>query len=1084
MVNDSSEERHTGSPRSQVPPAQDDDNDEDDIEQQQQQQQDYYEYLGYPTVLFRHRDCYTFRDVLLTTTTTRSDSNCAPRHAAAEDLFLTTAEEFCDQQAHLSRCWARWYYPTDHMGRAMAVTPDFYPDAMSLLTGQKWQPAAPRIVPRSNNKNSKKNKRRKVKQDVADRPEEQEKTDGENQSDADHTEKPSVDNEDESQESDKRNTKDESSDDKNENENVSYATRAPIYPHGTRLAQMRKRRLESMFCTSADQPSTFPEDTYLEAEQLSENNDNDRDAEGDKNPPPPAPAAFPLQDVIRANMLRSAAEQMQKPSWELDRLKLRTMQTLDANYLAQWPGSSKAHKSMEAQTLLDLSAFYDRERMDCADPAYQASFPLELVRDAASSSSATTKQGKNQAGPVLKPRINRINDNDHYAPHLFGNCIHVGQCDGDGACDGPPVPVMYILHPVGPLLDRIRLSFLRFPRRLVEESTNDNDDDNDEVTRGRRGGGEVPSEIQLDDRLLQLVKCGDDPISFVARTLIDVTVFSLTFVKPPHETEGYRDDNSAKLTLIHRINHVSWSRHELSYRPRYTTAHPEFASCLTPSRIATVYHCSTNGESNFIRTLSVGASTFTEESYTVKNLQEITDVEYYHSHPMVLWAVGRSFVRPALEAPRLKTWSKPRLGLGSALYTVDLRDTSEKAVFQWSPSAEEYFVEGIQSVSGIANDPYSEYRLWVASSSTQKTWELDCRMPCRSVCSYTLPYLADVPPKLVDKNDQIGSGMLFCFPQTHRLSDNLGSHLPVLAVSKRPRAYGIHCYHRHTERTTFQKRATEVFAGPVFPVTNVSLIKSSIFGLPEGSDAIFHCGLAAFEGIVEQYLDPNALPLNVEPRDVVLSTISMTNKGDLYSHTMLRSTSPDRHGVECPSGVLAGSSILELPRATTRCNKQQPSASDRNILSLTVSNCEPLTSTSIDLDTSGFTSRPLDPFELRGRTMNLRGSFDRKQYLQRLNRCFPPVNAFKDSEDVTVDDQEDFEFTAGDASIQLSSCAKPEGLSGIILRQSVSSSKSYKHVFDVRPSVLETVEEEEPRSDLTRAVLESMWLDDSDSGED
>jgi hypothetical protein len=123
--------------------------------------------------------------------------------------------------------------------------------------------------------------------------------------------------------------------------------------------------------------------------------------------------------------------------------------------------------------------------------------------------------------------------------------------------------------------------------------------------------------------------------------------------------------------------------------------------------------------------------------------------------------------------------------------------------------------------------------------------------------------------------------------------------------------------------------------------------------------------------------------------------------------------------------------------------------------------------------------------------MNHRGASHRKWYTRQLKRCFPPVSAFKDSEHVTVEDPEDLEFTTGAAPIQLGSStgAKPDNESSsggsVVVRRCVSSSKSYTHLFDVRPSVLETnVEEVEPRSDLTRAVLESVWSDDSEGSDD
>jgi hypothetical protein len=159
---------------------------------------------------------------------------------------------------------------------------------------------------------------------------------------------------------------------------------------------------------------------------------------------------------------------------------LQATTQLDANYV---PGKETVRTSEQKKVVTRLvrrawglsrsvrsqTQLYDRQRQNRADPAYLAPFDWPSLEEATVSDVQTRLgNGSNRMPPA-------ISGDDPNAPCQFGNCIalllcqcHVcatssnrNDCETDQGGDGQRrfEPVPCLLHPVGPLQDRIRLSF-------------------------------------------------------------------------------------------------------------------------------------------------------------------------------------------------------------------------------------------------------------------------------------------------------------------------------------------------------------------------------------------------------------------------------------------------------------------------------------------------------------------------------------------------------------------------------------------------------------------------------------------------
>jgi hypothetical protein len=115
-----------------------------------------------------------------------------------------------------------------------------------------------------------------------------------------------------------------------------------------------------------------------------------------------------------------------------------------------------------------------------------------------------------------------------------------------------------------------------------------------------------------------------------------------------------------------------------------------------------------------------------------------------------------------------------------------------------------------------------------------------------------------------------------------------------------PATFGLHLYQRPAHSALFETPSIECACTPALRnMPNVSATTSSVFPLPDVSDTIFPCGLIALRVPWRSYLAPNEFErIGYSTKDLcsVLCAITATTKGDIYTHNILESRTPDFHG--------------------------------------------------------------------------------------------------------------------------------------------------------------------------------------------
>lgn len=665
---------------------------------------------------------------------------------------------------------------------------------------------------------------------------------------------------------------------------------------------------------------------------------------------------FGLQLKARAHMILSGLDGNDKNVRHQARQKLQAYAQLDANYV---PGKVKIKYSQLrgvaqrtrrevpglTSTARQQTELYDRERTNRADPAYLAPFYLSIVQETCAAD-VRTRVIPNSSSKMFRAEVPAIPRDDPNAPNLFGNCLLAFPCECQ-VCQSEvnrlECPVLCLLHPVGPLQDRVRLSFVELPRgRRVAA--------HDEPRLG------IPEELDVGDRVRQLEQAGSDPLVFLARTDLHCTVFSVLFVAPRRETPLGENEcwGTADLKQLHRIDCRTMWRSMPSYRPIDVACHPRYGvGDFAPSKVAVTYE-SNHGERNAVHHLQIGSESITGETHVIANLRDITEIDFSSHHPMVLWASARSYVRPALTLSYMH--KRPRIGHGTSLYSVDLR-SGDAATFQWSPSAEEFVPEGVHSISGIYTDWSQDHCLWASSISVGKTWEIDTRMPFRAVNSWSLPHTCDQFGSQLPPTGLYGAGVLFSRPRClfeprETVNYMHDSSSPILSVGTTPGAFGFHVYNRPASGPRFQTHSIELTSGPGLSKLGKPLFAtSSTFHLPDVSDSVFACGLASFRTPLKNFCDPSLLSSQGYADDELreaLYSISLTNKGDIYTHLLVESRSSGTESRRS-DGLPLGCSAIPAPQSAS------PSAKPWNVLSINLSNNFPIPSRSVS------TVRPKSP---------------------------------------------------------------------------------------------------------------------------
>lgn len=566
------------------------------------------------------------------------------------------------------------------------------------------------------------------------------------------------------------------------------------------------------------------------------------------------------QDILRSSLTHNAKN---TPA-------LHAFPTAGAKIRRQAQKTDRVSLATQAE-----SCRYIPDGLNCVDPAYLAPFDAETLKEGMTPfqdhvAAAGVKRRADEDAPAIPW-------GDCNAPEQYGNCIALMPCACCNCKDNED-HTWALLHPVGPLLDRVRLSHVSLPRgRFILEDL--------PLPPCRR-------DLNVDDRVRQIAQCG--PNLFVARTSINCTGFSIQ-ESPRLET----CDDTTKclgkkfyLQQSFQIDERFTTETPRSYRPLDLCSHPKYG-VVTNSLLAIVYESEQNKRSTVHR-LSVDSEAVTHKTeHNIANLDRIANIDFGAQSPMVLWSAARSYVRPS---PTISAGNpKPRVGHGNSLYSIDLR--TNEGTFQWSPSAELYVVEGTHSISGIKTDWVNGTSVWAASVSAGKTWEIDVRMPCQTVTTWSLPHACEGSNSTVSTSGVYGEGFLFEQPvKGYGYDDDYVAPQTLLGVGKNPNSYGIHIYQRPALGPLFQSQSIEAPACPgITFLQNSSVATSSSFALPDVSSNIFTCGIASFRTPGEQLLENSDFNKTTYASNA-LCIVSSTNKGDVYTHTLIESKNTNKHG--------------------------------------------------------------------------------------------------------------------------------------------------------------------------------------------
>eukprot|EP00536_Pseudo-nitzschia_multiseries_P009213 jgi/Psemu1/200166/e_gw1.252.8.1 len=562
----------------------------------------------------------------------------------------------------------------------------------------------------------------------------------------------------------------------------------------------------------------------------------------------------------------------------------------------------KKQRRTDPETHLKSQQLFSSTLKVNSDPSYLASFDLDSIND------------------VLKDRGARTNSKgryDGYRRKIPFNDPHEGLSQGNALLT-VPCPChscsrsgqgYILLHPKGDCLERLCVSSLIPPLG----QSNDGDIDN-ENNRAQLNGDSVASqlnEICLDDNILEIRQCGtwhgNTPECLLSvRTGTHISLVNVRCKTFEWKTQQQCDIGTPEccgcyvLREIERLDLRSFSPKLPSFRPISLASHPRYGNAFTPSRFAFVSQSTGSSVSTFynvIHSCVVAGERVTANRHDINNLRSITLIDFSNQNPMCLWSAASSYIRPAL-APgtmsKMNRLAKSPFGLGSSLFTIDLRHNS--AAFQWSPSAEEMMTEGVHSINGISTDWTRENVVFVTSSSAGKTWEIDGRMPCRAVNTWSLTSICEEYRSItLPEKSFHGKPSLLTRPIAlrsaigdERSNSNDNPDPPIIKVDTDSRANGIHLFQKPLRKPRFQTDSLECIGTAGLDATDTaSIATSSYFDLIDVSEDTFTCGVSSIRLPLSQFvgLEENIWPQYRKQKLNVLCTLTMKNNGDIYSHS-------------------------------------------------------------------------------------------------------------------------------------------------------------------------------------------------------
>ena len=620
------------------------------------------------------------------------------------------------------------------------------------------------------------------------------------------------------------------------------------------------------------------------------------------------------------------------------------------------------------------------DRLNNADTAYLAPVDYSSLHYCLNEDDVVTKEEKKLFKSNRRRVTYPIDANTTDSPVNYGNCLVCVPCPCD-ICKsdgkyvqssndaGPRRHGWCLIHPTGEMLSRVCISSLLLPYGARNSAPT------------MRDSRHKPKkhELEVGDTILQISSCGNGDIGnaqsnrtqglFIVRSENYCTVIRITAeiekkTAPLRQTD---DESEAPrvcpgMYCIHEVARIdlrSLCRSLFrSFKPKDVATHPHYGNLFSNPKFAILSH-SSNMERNTIHHVILWDTPLIDE-HNIPCLKAISHIEFTRAHPMTLWAAAESYVRPKLVTDLYST--KPLIDHGHSLYTIDLRNN--EAVFQWSPSAEEMLVEGIHSINALMTDWQKEHSVWVSSSSAGKTWEIDVRMPCRAVNSFSLAAVYDDDRSLLSAMGLHGGGSILTQPVVSCYDKRTEFSSPVLSVDKSPGAAGMHIFQRPEFRPRFQTNCLECVACPGLSSHDnepekMSVATTSNFALPEVSEDVFICGLASFRTLASEFLAPGAVESLGYHGDTesVMCAVTMTNKGDIYSHAFLECPNHEENRSKAFPGLRLGTTALGIPTAGSASkeggenfsNAPRPQAKAHGgwNLSVSLTNEYPITSTEL-----------------------------------------------------------------------------------------------------------------------------------------
>ncbi|GAX14470.1 hypothetical protein FisN_11Hh069 [Fistulifera solaris] len=593
--------------------------------------------------------------------------------------------------------------------------------------------------------------------------------------------------------------------------------------------------------------------------------------------------------------------------------KLSTAQVFESAYLrshliAYKPSTSRGIR----RPMVEFSTFMATLRRDHGDPNYMAPFPKE--EDYQLMNTKELKRAKHR-----RLYSHPFGENHPNRPSLYGNCLICFHCVCS-RCNGQKDPTICLLHPVGEECDKLRLSFISLPHGPRRENAPETTEDGPDM------------QLNLGESIRQLRQCGSE--TFMARTALFCVFFRVSLDE--QETHGNLVCGSCyKLSLLHKVDLRTLSKFAPSYIPASISCHPKYGLNFSNPRSAILSVCQKTGDRVTVYLAQCDDQEVPITKHRFNNLHDISYIEFTMNHPMVLWSAARSHIHPITKVSIDS--QDHQFGFGNGLFCLDAR--SQQAIFQWSPSREEFVAEGVHGLSGIHVDEKMPYSLWVSSFSAGKVWEIDSRMPSTPVTTWSLAHACNGLGAVLPPTGLYGAGHLFSRPIVSSFYENQkqAQFQPLLSVSQDPGAFSLNVYQRPFSRPRFATRPVECTPDPnLSRMKGLNVASSSMFSLPERSDKVFVTGLVSFDVSPTRLLtvaDLVRIGYADENEIDAFCAVTMNNQGDLHMYTVM-----DGRERECSLGMKAdspvGGGFIALPQQVDAVNQNDSVASHTLVVRL------------------------------------------------------------------------------------------------------------------------------------------------------